>query len=62
MNSLKIYQKDTLHSNYFTGEVIGTGKFSIVYKCIEKNTNKVYALKAIDLEKLTPQGRKAITN
>lgn len=62
MSHLKIYEHDSLHSNYFTGEAIGTGKFSIVYKCVEKSTHKTFALKVIDIEKLTPQGRKAISN
>ena len=62
MKNLKIYEHDSLHTNYFTGDVIGTGRFSIVYKCIEKATQKTYALKVIDLEKLTPQGRKFISN
>ena len=62
MNSLRIYEHDTLYSNYLTGEVIGTGKFSIVYICKHKLTNKNYALKVIDLTKLSIQERKAINN
>ena len=33
MERLKIYEGDSLFSNYITGDVIGTGNFSIVYKC-----------------------------
>lgn len=42
--------------------MIGTGKFSIVYKCIEKSTGKVFALKVVELEKLTKNAREAISN
>lgn len=40
--------------------MIGTGKFSIVYKCIERSTEKQYALKVVELEKLTENARQAI--
>lgn len=52
LEHLKIYERDSVHQNYITGESIGTGKFSIVYKCIEKATGKINALKVIDLNKL----------
>jgi tRNA A-37 threonylcarbamoyl transferase component Bud32 len=62
MVSLRRYQKESLNLNYMIGEVIGTGKFSTVYKCTNKNSNKVFALKAIDLRKLSKKAVDAIRN
>jgi serine/threonine protein kinase len=47
MKRLKIYEGDSLYTKYLIGDVIGTGNFSIVYKCQEKKTGKAYALKMI---------------
>jgi hypothetical protein len=33
---LKIYEGDSLQKKYIIGEAIGTGKFSIVYKCKDR--------------------------
>jgi RIO-like serine/threonine protein kinase len=33
MELLKFYKGETVHERYEIGEKIGTGKFSIVYKC-----------------------------
>lgn len=57
LQGLAIYQRESLNINYITTDVIGTGKFSIVYKCIEKSTGKIYALKVVELEKLTKNAR-----
>lgn len=62
LEHLKMYERDSLHQNYITGETIGNGKFSIVYKCIEKKSGKVNALKVIDLSKLNEKSRKMISN
>jgi serine/threonine protein kinase len=42
--------------------MIGTGKFSIVYRCIDKETGKSYALKDISTEKLDPQAIAVLDN
>lgn len=42
--------------------MIGTGKFSIVYRCTEKATGKSYALKDISTEKLDAQAIATIDN
>lgn len=34
---------------------IGTGKFSVVYEAVEKETGKKYAVKVIESFKLTQQ-------
>ena len=47
LNVLKVFEGDSLHKNFWIEEVIGTGKFSVVYRCIDKSNEKVYALKAI---------------
>lgn len=60
MESLSKYQKESLNLNYIIGEVIGTGKFSTVYKCINKTSKKIYALKAVDLSKLSKNGSNTI--
>lgn len=51
-----------MHDVYSSHEVIGTGKFSIVYRCTEKKSGKCYALKDISIEKLTPQAIGTINN
>jgi serine/threonine protein kinase len=42
--------------------MIGTGKFSIVYRCTDKLTGKVYALKDISTEKLTAKQEATLDN
>ena len=41
------FEGDTLYDLYVVHEMIGTGKFSIVYRCTDKDTGKTYALKDI---------------
>lgn len=40
--------------------MIGTGKYSVVYRCVYKSTGKSYALKVVELDKLNENARKAI--
>lgn len=41
-------------------QIIGNGKFSTVYRCKNKNTNKIYAIKTIELKKLSKNALNAI--
>lgn len=49
----RLFEGDTLYDLYDVHEMIGTGKFSIVYRCTDKKAGKVYALKDISTDKLT---------
>ena len=40
--------------------MIGTGKFSTVYLCQEKETEKFYALKVMEKSKLSAEAQSAI--
>lgn len=42
--------------------MIGTGKFSIVYRCTDKETGKNYALKDISTEKLNAHAIAVLDN
>jgi serine/threonine protein kinase len=41
-------------------EKIGTGKFSVVYRCLHNYENKEYAIKVIETFKLEPEARQII--
>jgi serine/threonine protein kinase len=49
LTELKEYSNNYFQSKYDVLEPIGTGKFSIVYRCRERSTSKEYALKIIHL-------------
>jgi serine/threonine protein kinase len=59
---VQVYEGDTLHDLYDSHEMIGTGKFSIVYRCTSKATSKSFALKDINTEKLTNQAIAILDN
>lgn len=44
---LKAFKGILIEDIYKTEDKIGTGKFSIVYRSVEKSTNKKYAIKVI---------------
>ena len=58
----RLFEGDTLYDLYDVHESIGTGKFSIVYRCIDKETGKTYALKDISTEKLTAEQEATLDN
>ena len=45
---------------YDLQDKIGTGKFSIVYSAIERETNQKWAIKVIETYKLDPEARELI--
>lgn len=55
LECFQVFEGDTLYDLYDVHEMIGTGKFSIVYRCTDKETGKSYALKDISTVKLDPQ-------
>jgi serine/threonine protein kinase len=57
MSLLKFFKGTSAQQQYTMGEKIGTGKFSIVYACREKKTNKEYAMKVIESSKLDSEAR-----
>ena len=48
-----IVMQKKLVKNYILGEKLGEGCFSIVYKCTDKITQKVYACKQLLRSKMT---------
>lgn len=60
MELLKFYKGDSVQQRYEIGEKIGTGKFSVVYKCRSVVDHKDYALKEIATFKLDPEARNLI--
>lgn len=52
MELLKYYKGDSVQNRYEIGEKIGTGKFSVVYRCVSTEDKKEYALKEIPFYKL----------
>lgn len=60
--SFSVYQGSSLHDNYDIFEVIGTGQFSIVYRCVEKKSGRCYALKDIALDKLKSEAVAILNN
>lgn len=51
---LKYYKGDSVQKMYDIGEKIGTGKFSVVYRCVNFEDKEEYALKEIPTFKLDP--------
>ena len=51
---LKFYKGDSVQKKYDIGEKIGTGKFSVVYRCVNFEDKEEYALKEIPTFKLDP--------
>jgi len=47
MEFLKFYKGASINQLYEIKEQIGTGKFSVVYSCVEKSTNEQFALKVV---------------
>lgn len=47
MELLKYYKGDSVQQKYDIGDKIGTGKFSVVYKCRSNIDGKEYAIKVI---------------
>ena len=39
-----------MKDNYILGQMIGKGNYGDVYKCKEKNTNKTYVMKKINID------------
>lgn len=60
MELLKYYKGESVQQIYEFGEKIGTGKFSIVYRCKHTKENKEYAIKVIETYKLEPEARDLI--
>jgi serine/threonine protein kinase len=52
MELLKFYKGESVQQKYEIGKKIGTGKFSVVYRCKHNIENKEYALKEIATFKL----------
>jgi serine/threonine protein kinase len=51
---LRYYRGESIHEKYTIGGKIGTGKFSVVYKCKHNFELKEYAVKEIATFKLDP--------
>ena len=47
MDHLKFFKGSSITQLYDMEEKIGIGKFSVVYRCIEKGTGENYAIKVI---------------
>lgn len=62
LDLFRLFEGDTLYDLYTVHEPIGTGKFSIVYRCTDKQTGKLYALKDISTEKLTAKQQATLDN
>lgn len=45
MELLKFYRGESVQQRYEIGEKIGTGKFSVVYRCRNIPENREYAIK-----------------
>jgi serine/threonine protein kinase len=54
MKLLHFYRGDTVQQKYEIGAKIGTGKFSVVYRCRNRTEDHSYALKEIATFKLDP--------
>lgn len=54
MELLKFYKGESVQKKYEIGGKIGTGKFSVVYRCRHISENKEYAIKEIATFKLDP--------
>lgn len=52
MSLLKFYKGESVQQRYEIGKKIGTGKFSLVYRCRHIAEDKEYALKEIATFKL----------
>jgi serine/threonine protein kinase len=52
MELFKFYKGESVQKRYEIGEKIGTGKFSVVYRCVNVEEDKEYALKEIATFKL----------
>jgi serine/threonine protein kinase len=57
MQLLKFYNGESIQQKYFIGEKIGTGKFSVVYRCQGIVDNKEYAIKEIACHKLDEESK-----
>lgn len=60
MQHLKSYKGDTVEQLYHFGDKIGTGKFSVVYSCVQNVTKQKYAIKVIESYKLDQEARQLI--
>lgn len=52
---LRFYRGESIHEKYSIGGKIGTGKFSVVYKCKHNFELKEYAVKEIATFQLDPE-------
>jgi hypothetical protein len=57
---LKFFKGDSVQKMYDVGEKIGTGKFSVVYRCVSFEDKEEYALKEIPTFKLDPEAKNLI--
>lgn len=57
---MKFFKGESLQNRYDIGEKIGTGKFSVVYKCVSYEDKEEYALKEIPTFKLEPEAKNLI--
>ena len=60
MDLLRFYRGESVQQKYEIGQKIGTGKFSVVYKCRHLEEGVEYALKEIATYKLDQTARQLI--
>jgi serine/threonine protein kinase len=60
MHLLKFYNGESIQQKYLIGEKIGTGKFSVVYRCQGIADNKEFAIKEIASHKLDNESKNLI--